>query len=915
MVSYRHRNSSIRRGGGIFLLAVVLAVVLGARTIASFIIEYHWWKEIDQLQTWLSMLLYGVAPVAGAALLCFVVLWVSHARGMRFAGERLRYYPTYAKLATAGLFLLGCLIALISIDSWAVVRFFGGRGLTSAGAVWQDPVFGNPLRYYFFDLPFYSVILRLIMILSLASAVLYWITARVWSLRRTIGSWAGPIELDLRDLRLGEALKSKFVRTVGALFLFTLAASFYLDRYNMLFADHGFLVGVDYVAEKITLPLQWLTIATFAGGAVALLLGHVRVLLVLPLVLLLKMFVPPLVNSIFVRPNEISMQRPYIERHIEATRSAFGLTQRAREIEFPAKLEADIDPSQHKALLENVRLWDWRAFHDTVAQIQALRPYYVFQDSDVDRYIIDGQLRQVMLTPRELDVRQLGDARARWINTHFIYTHGYGMVMAEANRITEEGLPVMLVQDAPPRVLTQSLKLSRPELYFGEVTHEPVYVRTAQPEFDYPQGADNAHTRYEGKGGIPISSFPMKLAAAMSRGDWNLLLTSYLTPESRMLIRRNIKDRVETVAGFLHWDPDPYLVLTEDGRLVWIIDGYTTSQRHPYSRLVSLQNVGVVNYMRNSVKATIDAYDGTVRLYVFEPGDPIIQAYQTLFPNLLLPASALPEDLRRHVRYPELIFRTQAEIYRTFHMRDPEAFYNKEDLWDIGRTVHGRGLRPEPVNPTYVVATLPDSSQPEFLLILPFTPRNKDNLLGLMVARCDGEHLGELVFLQLSKQQLILGPMQIDARINQDQIIAKDLALWNQQGSQVLRGQMLVLPIEDTFLYIEPIYIQASEARMPQLKKVVVAMGNRLFYTDTYEEALQQLGGIARPAIAKREDRKAPEPAVGGDKGPRPPVSSDATLEAVRQHLRRYRELSSQGRWAEAGKELEALEAAVSKLQ
>ncbi|MBX5496102.1 MAG: UPF0182 family protein, partial [Bryobacteraceae bacterium] len=471
----------------------------------------------------------------------------------------------------------------------------------------------------------------------------------------------------------------------------------------------------------------------------------------------------------------------------------------------------------------------------------------------------------------------------------------------------------MLVQDAPPRVLTQSLKPSRPELYFGEVTHEPVYVRTAQPEFDYPQGADNAHTRYEGKGGIPISSFPMKLAAAMSRGDWNLLLTSYLTPESRMLIRRNIKDRVEAVAGFLHWDPDPYLVLTEDGRLVWMIDGYTTSQRHPYSRLVSLQNVGVVNYIRNSVKATIDAYDGKVRLYVFEPGDPIIQAYQALFPKLLLPASALPEDLRRHARYPELIFRTQAEIYRTFHMRDPEAFYNKEDLWDIGRTVHGRGLRPEPVNPTYVVATLPDSSQPEFLLILPFTPRNKDNLLGLMVARCDGEHLGELVFLQLSKQQLILGPMQVDARINQDQIIAKDLALWNQQGSQVLRGQMLVLPIEDTFLYIEPIYIQASEARMPQLKKVVVAMGNRLCYTDTYEEALQQLGGAARPATAKREDRKGPEAAVGGDKGPRPEASSDATLEAVRQHLRRYRELSSQGRWAEAGKELEALEAAVSK--
>ncbi|MDX2154627.1 MAG: UPF0182 family protein [Bryobacteraceae bacterium] len=909
---YRPKRSG---GGRLWIVGVVIALFVFARSIAGYVVEVEWWREVEQLETWFNLLLYGVAPVAVAALAAFAVLWLTHARALKFAGIRLRDYPAYLKLASLGLLVLGALVALFTVDTWTVVRYLGGREISGEAASWRDPVFGQPLGFYFFRLPFYQVLLRLVLALSFVAALLFWVTARFWQLRGQLGGFRGPVELDLRDLNLSGALESRLLRVALAIFLLGLAVSYYLERYDLLAADHGFMVGVDYVAQNITLPLLWAVVAAFVLAAVAALLGRLKIILLVGVVLIVKTIVPSIVNRVYVRPNEISIQRPFIERHIAATRAAYGLVQRTREVEFPAVLEGTFNASAHMPLLENVRLWDWRAFHDTVTQIQALRPYSVFADTDVDRYRIDGRLRQVMLTPRELDVRQLGDARARWINTHFIYTHGYGLVMAEANRITPEGLPVMLIQDAPPKVQTSSLKLTRPELYYGEVTHEPVYVGTAQPEFNYPAGSDNAHTKYEGKGGIPIDNFGVRLAAAVSRSDWNLLLTGYLTPQSRMLIRRDVRDRVRHIAGFLEWENDPYLVLTEEGRLMWIVDGYTTSAAHPYSRLLDLEGFGRINYIRNSVKATVDAYDGTVRLYVFDPADPVLEAYRRLFPSLLQPVSAMPADLWAHARYPEAIFRVQAEIYRTFHMQDPEAFYNKEDLWDVARNIQGQGARPEASTPTYIVASLPDRNEPEFLLVLPFTPRNKDNLIGLMVARNDGDTLGELVFLKLSKNQLVLGPMQVEARINQDQNISKDLTLWNQQGSQVLRGQMLTLPVENTFLYIEPIYIQAQEARMPQLKKVVLAVGNRLIYTDTYEQALAELGaGAAVAKTAASPGEKPPQTAAAGALQPPPDGTASAkTLDTIRFHLRRYRELASQGRWAEAGKELEAVEAAAGR--
>jgi uncharacterized protein len=903
-----------RRGGfpavRTLIILALIALLLGARSIASLVIEIEWWKEVGQLSTWKSMILYSFAPVVLAALAAFVVLWISHARGLKYGGTSLREHPMYARVSALVLLLISFVIARTSLDPWTIVSFFGAAR-SGSSSLWTDPIFGRPLAFYFFELPLYSQLIGYLVGVAFFAALAYWLPARVLDvIRRGLEMRGGPVEFTLDDLNLGEAFRSPVLRGLIAVFLFGFAARLSLQRYNYLDDDHGFMVGVDYVASHITIPLTWAGVAALCLAAVFTLLGRWKLMLLPVLLMILRVVLPPLVSLAYVKPNELRLQTPYIKNHIAATRAAWGFEGNLKEIQHPGKFEAPIHPERNQALLENVRLWDWRAFHSTITQIQALRQYYVFGETDVDRYTIDGKVRQVMLSSRELDIRQLPDARANWINGHFIYTHGYGLVMAEANRITPQGLPVLLIRDAPPVLETKSLKLTRPEIYYGETVHEPVFVRTQQPEFNYPAGSENVQTRYEGKGGIPISGMGMRLAAALAYTDRNMLLTGVLNPDSRMMIHRDVSERLRKLAGFIGWDPDPYLVVTDEGRLVWMVDGYTSSWRHPYSRRVRVGDVGVVNYVRNSVKAVVDAYDGTIKLYVFDPSDPIIRAFQSIFPTLFKAASEMPPGERAHTRYPELLFRAQAEIYRTFHMQDPEAFYNREDLWDFAKSASSQNNQAQSVEPLYIVGSIPGSSKPEFLLLQPFTPRSKDNLIGVMVARCDGENLGQMLVLQLSKQSLIYGPLQIEARIDSDQIIAKDLSLWNQQGSQVLRGHMLVLPIEDTFLYVEPIYIQSAQAKMPQLKKVVLAMGNTLIYRDTYEQALADLGvGITAPPSGQPAISAAPPPPEEQQRAQAQSVpAGDSRVQTIRDHLRRYRELSAQGKWSDAGRELEALE-------
>lgn len=902
----------------IALIVAILVILFGARTAASYVIEVEWWKELGQFHTWLSMLYYSVAPVAAATAIAFVVLWLAHARALRFAGTSLREHRWYTRISALAVLFVAYLAAAASIDTWTVVRFAGSRGLPAAATAWHDAIFSKPLSFYLFDLPFYSMLRGYVLALVILAILLYWVAARVWQLRYRIPQLREAGEIDPTIFRLEGGLESKFLRGAAVVLLLAFAFRFFLGRYEMVYNEHGsFLVGVDYVDQYIGLPLQWLVIAACIAAAALVWMQRWVAAACMAIALVLAFVLPPIVSTLYVKPNEISLERPYIDTHIHATRSAYGLEKQVKEIDFQADPDAPIDTAANKPLLDNVRLWDFQPYHDTITQRQALRTYYVFHDSDVDRYTIDGQYKQVLLSPRELDIRQLPAGSASFINSDFEYTHGYGLVLSEVSKMTPDGLPVLMIKDAPPVSDTPSLKLTRPEIYYGEVTHDPVFVHTALKEFNYPSGEDNVRSTYEGNGGFPISSIFMRLAAAIREGEPNIVLTDYLTSNSRMMIRRRVRERLQALAGFLQWDDNPYLVITDSGRLVWIVDGYTTSDAHPYSRALDLGDMGSVNYIRNAVKATIDAYDGETHLYVFAPDDPIINAYERLFPELFRPESAMPADLRRHTRYPELLFRVQSEIYLTYHMLDPQSFYNKEDVWDIALHAGGQEGGSQPVNPTYVMATLPGETQPEFLQMVPFTPHNKNNLIGVMMGRCDGAHLGEVEVLLLSKQKLIPGPMNISAMINQDQNISKDLSLWNQQGSRVIRGQILVLPIGNTFLYVDPLYIQSTEGSMPQLKKVVLATGNRLIYTDTYDEALAQLSAGARQLVQQATSAAAqPAGAAPGAPGAAAtPVANDAAarLDRVRAHLQRYQALAAQGKWAEAGKELEAIEAEVKR--
>ncbi len=896
--------------GKLIVLSFLLGIIAwAASTAANFLIEYNWWKEVGQVDTWIGMLWYSIAPAAAGAFVAFIALWLAHASGLRFAGIHQKDFRLYSRLIPVGLALVAILFASNSIDYWTVMRYFGSRGIALAPDAWKDQVFSRGLPFYLFNLPFYSQLLGFAFVLAILCALVFWATARGWQLAerfrhgRLHDESGRTLVLGPNTLLLPGATRAGFVRIISTILLLGFVVWVFLGNYELLLNSHAFMTGADYVDEKVALPLRWLLIvATLAALPLVWTRNYKKAAVLVIAFFVLQLALPGLVQAVYVRPNEISIERPYIERHIQATSIAFGLNRNSTERPFaPSSAQSAVDPVQDATLLDNVRLWDLRAYNATIGQIQALRPYYTFPETDVDRYFPNGRIKQVLLSPREIDVNQLSaEASQSWINPRFIYTHGFGVVLSEVNKITPDGLPVLLIKNAPPEVGSPGFQLARPEIYFGDKTQDPVFVHTAREEFDYPSGDQNKYSTYQGTGGFPVGSFLLKIAAAISEGEPNIIFTGYLTGESRMMIHRKVQDRLGYLAGFLHWDQDPYLVITDDGKLVWMVDGYTTSLSHPYSATLPVAGLEEgANYIRNAVKATVDAYTGKMSLYVFDPGDPIIQAYEHLFPKLFRPASEMPADLRRHARYPEALFRAQAEAYRVFHMRDPQVFYNKEDIWEIAHNLFGQSGQPEPVQPTYVVATLPGEKQPEFLLILPFTPRAKDNLIGWMAARCDGEHLGDLVFFQLPKQQLMYGPMQIESRIDQDQNISKDLTLWNQQGSRVLRGNIIALPVTGGFLYVESIYIQATEARMPQLKKVVLAMGDRLIYRDTFDEALTDLTGVPTPA--------RPAAIVASGSAPAPPASA-TNVPTMEQRLRALHDQAEQ-----LTRELEKLEKEAGK--
>jgi hypothetical protein len=893
----------------IVLIALAVLLLAGSRTIANFVIEYEWWKELGQTQTWFSLLVYQILPAIAASLIAWLVMIWAHRGGVQFAGAAVGRYGWYSKVVP--LVLLVPAVAFIgsSVDSWTVMAYVGSSGITIPPDAWTDPIFDRHLSFYLFSLPFFYLLLRFVFVTAVFAIVVFWATGRGWQIFerlnrfREAGGSMEQFDPGPNPLLLAGATQTSFARVLASLGLIAAAGWFFLGRYQLLMNQHPFMTGVDYVDENITLPLRWLVIAALLASVPLVWAQRLKVAIgIVAVSLIANALVPAAVSWAYVRPSELTHQRPYIAQHIAATSEAYGISRRAQELDFATSSVEHLGAGTDQTLVDNIRLWDVRAFKDTITQIQALRPYYKFNDIDIDRYMIDGKIKQALLSAREVDVNQVSDAtRSSWPTRHLYYTHGYGVVMAEVNRTTEDGLPVLLIQDAPPEVNISDIQLTRPEIYYGEVTHEPVFVTTDQQEFDYPSGNENVTSNYKGTGGFPIGSLFLRLAASIREAQYNILLTQFINENSRMMIYRNVSQRLEHLAGFMHWDPDPYLVITDEGRLVWIVDGYTASDRHPYSASVFVSDFGrSINYVRNSVKAVVDAYNGTTTLYIFDEEDPIIQAYRNLFPELFQSEADMPASERAHARYPEGLFRIQAEIYLNFHMKDPEVFYTKEDVWEVARSLSGDTGRAAPMSPTYIVTRLPGGDKPEFVLMLPFAPRGKDNLIGWMAARCDGEKLGELLFFQLSKQQLVYGPNQIESRINQDENIARDLTLWNQQGSRVLRGDILALPVEDSFLYVESIYIQAESARMPQLRKVVLAMGNRLIYEDTFELALARLSSgrvqLAPAAAAGTGGETAASgEATAGAAVQRPPAAAnEAQMRELARRLRQLREQAEQ---------------------
>ena len=905
-----------RRGklpGGVLLadLAAAVALAVLLKLAAGLLLELAWWKELGQVRTFWRFVEIDWLPqaAAGAAgMLVFLGLfWRARRRCATPLSKTRLFTAAGASLAAA----TGLLATLAAVDPWAAALWWGAR----TTGLYADPLFHRDLAFYFYQLPFYRMLFAWATGLSFAGLAVYLLTLLLGS---SVFSFMDRPDEPLRVHPPPPNVLHEIAGVVrlGGVWLL------------VLYCQHQFLYGADYVDARLGLPLCWaqgalalalaalmlasarrrfvveegLGVLDAAAGAMpgkvwALVLAGLAVLLLLPALLQSSL------RALYVRPNELTLERPYIERHIEATLAAFNLAANAREEPFTPRATETLDLARQPDVAENIRLWDWEPFRDNVTQRQALRPYYAFPEVDTDRYVIGGRTRQVLIAARSLQTDLFPDNAQTWVNLNLQYTHGYGAVAALVNSATEEGAPQMVLRDAPPQSAIPAFKISRPELYFGPGAGRAVFVDSNQQEFDYPKGDDNAYNTYRGEAGIPVGAPFMRLVAAVARDDWNVLLTRYLTKDSRLLLYRHIQERVRRLAPFLRLDPDSYLVVDDSGRLFWLVDGYTATDRHPYSQPVELAE-DRVNYIRNSVKVTVDAYNGTVHFYVFDEKDPLLAAYRELFPGLFEPRSAMPQDLLRHIRYPQLIFGAQAQTYRTFHMRDPQVFYNKEDQWDVAKQVVTQEAE-RYTDPYYAMLPLPGEKKAEFALMLPFTSRNRDNLIAWIAARCDPERYGELVFYRLPKEQLIYGPLQVQSRVDQDRDISKDLSLWNQQGSRVLRGSTLVFPVDGTFLYVEPIYIQATQAKMPELKKVVLAVGNRLVYANDLDSAIRRL---AQPPAPHEEASEAPTAATAPEKAGMPASGGAALAASLRAHLARYRELTARGKLSEAGRELEAMQ-------
>ncbi len=911
------------------ILIVVALVVFGGQSWLSYYVDALWFGSLGYAAVFWKTLGVKWAVFAVSAAATFLLLYgiflilkrtksTADPRGQTIlVGGRAVKLPVESILRLMALgssLVIAATTAGVMMADWQTFALYW-YAPRATGFI--DPIFGRPLNFYLFTLPAWQLVSGWLLMLAILSCAIAGFFLLV-----NVGARA------LEGYRNRYALVSwRGFSITFAFLLLVIAWRVYLGRFDLLSQDHKILGGVTYTDAHIFLPgLLLICIALVFGAGIAaanalwLKRGHWLIAAIIPAAVcyVLLQVSGWYVGSFIVAPNQLVREKPYISHNITLTRQAYDLDEVSRQ-EFPADTNPGAaDPANNQDTLQNIRLWDWRALQDTLRQIQEIRTYYDFPDIDIDRYEIDGRLREVMLAARELNVNKLPESSRNWINEKLIYTHGYGITMNPVNGFTAEGLPTLLLSNMPVQSTIPDLEVTRPEIYFGELTDTDVYVKTRQKEFNYPQGQANNFTEYQGSGGIVLGDWLRRALIALDRGDVSKLpFSDDINTQSRLLMRRNILRRVSALAPFLTFDPDPYIVVGEDGRLSWMVDAFTSSDTYPYSTHYRLGG-NLINYMRNSVKVVVDAYDGTTTFYVFDSKDPILAAYRRIFPILFKDASAMPPGLRKHVRYPQLLLEVQADVYSLYHMTDPEVFFNREDLWnvasEVGMNDSGQQVT-QTMQPHFVLMKLPGETGVEFVEILPFTPANRNNLIGWIAGRSDGVHYGTAVVYDFPKTRLVDGPLQVEARIDQNAQLSGQLTLWNQQGSHVRRGTLLVIPIGRTLLYAEPIYLQAERSPMPELRLVVLALQDRLVYAPTFESALAALFGNKSSSVEAPSSGAPQASSASTSAATAPPVPDfNQLVSQAAQDLSDYQRLTAEGKLAEAGQKLEHLKSTLEKL-
>ena len=915
-----------RRWKWLLVIAIVLLFVVASRALSIYI-SALWFGSLGYSSVfWFifraKLQLFLIFLIATTAILR-VGFWLVEREFASFSFGRRTVFINQQPLNFSPARLLRPLAWVVSIIAGLIFGFEMREDWRSFALYFHqaptgitDPIFNKPLGFYLFTLPIYDSISSWLLSLSFIILIATVIYAALAVTQQGISTTG--------DLTKARKTSLTAVSIALAPLLIVLAWRFSLSRYPYLWGDHQTFSGVTFVEANHLLPaFMWVAVALILAALILLInaftMRKIRILigaLAIPLLVYIvgAAIIPAYVTNFIVKPNELGRETPYIVHNIAWTRRAFGID-RIEQRNFEALTTLDsFDLQNNRATVDNIRLWDWRALKDTLTQIQAIRTYYDFTDVDVDRYVVGGELRQMMLGTREINSEKLPASSRNWVNEKLIYTHGYGVTMNTANGFDSEGMPKFVVSNMPVESTAPEIKVTRPEIYFGQETNHDVYVKTKRMEFNYPQGETNNLTTYEGTGGIPIGGYFRRWLLAWGLDDLTKLpFSDDVTSESRALIHRNIREIVDGVAPFLIYHNDPYMVISSDGRMFWIIDAFTETADYPYSRHYQAGDKNV-NYIRNSVKVVVDAYNGTTNFYIFDTQDPLIQSYRAIFPTLFRDAKDMPQDLRAHVRYPETLIKTQAEVFGLYHTQDTNSFFQREDLWNVARQVsigEDKQQQEQSIEPYFVLMQLPGENKAiEFVEILPFTPSNRNNMIGWIAGRCDGDAYGSLLAYNFPKSRLVDGPLQIEARIDQNAQLSGQFTLWNQQGSHVQRGHLLVIPIGRSLLYVEPIYLKAERSPMPELRLVVLATQDRLEYGSNFDEALNKLFGEAVKQIpAQPAQPGQPKPNASPQASPTPPPTGAQNIQQLInraiQEFDEYQRLTSEGKLGEAGKKLE----------